>query len=320
MTQGPEAAGILVVDKPAGLTSQDVVARARRALGMRRVGHAGTLDPMATGVLVVGFGRATRLLTYVVGVDKAYRATIRLGWSSDTDDADGSVRRSAEASALSRIRDDDITVAMATLAASRVQVPSSVSAVKVAGKRAYQRVRSGESVTLAAREVVIHRFESTSIRRSEVAIDIDAEVECGSGTYVRALARDLGGVLGVGGHLTALRRTRVGSFHLEHAVDLADLERAPGTVGTLSPATAAEMILPTWMASDEAVVAVRHGRRIPWPADVPRARTAVMAPRGDLVAVVEPADDRVRSLTVFADNVQPVPPGAAAPTPARAHG
>lgn len=301
MNNDLHGSGVLVIDKPAGLTSHDVVGRVRRSLGIRRVGHAGTLDPMATGVLVLGYGRATRLLTYLLGVDKAYRATIRLGWSSDTDDADGTVVVSADSHALARIDDADVTQAMATIAARPVQVPSAVSAIKIAGQRSYQRVRSGESVTLPAREVLIHVFSARSIERGADAIDIEVDVECGSGTYVRALARDLGSMLGVGGHLTALRRTRVGPFTLAEAIDLMAYEQNPTPSQALSPAAAAAMILPAWVVPDHTAVALSHGQQVTWPPGLAPRTTAVITDAGRLVSIIEPREDRVRSLTVFAD-------------------
>jgi len=210
--------GLVVVDKPAGWTSHDVVARMRRLARTKKVGHAGTLDPMATGVLVLGIGRATRLLTYVVGADKEYTATIRLGVATTTDDAEGETVTVADASSVTRAAIDS---GVAILTGPIQQVPSSVSAIKVNGKRAYAMVRAGESVELAARAVTIHRFEVHDVRAASAdgvaVLDVDVTVECSSGTYIRALARDLGDGLGVGGHLTALRRTRVGGYGLDVA-------------------------------------------------------------------------------------------------------
>ncbi|WZU32342.1 tRNA pseudouridine synthase B [Rhodococcus ruber] len=221
-------AGLLVVDKDAGMTSHDVVARCRRLLGTRKVGHAGTLDPMATGVLVLGVERATKILGLLALTTKAYAATIRLGQSTVTDDADGEVLATTDAAAVT---DEAIATAVAALTGDISQVPASVSAIKVDGKRAYARMRDGEAVELAARPVTVSRF--AVLARREVRadrgcfVDLDVEVECSSGTYIRALARDLGSALGVGAHLTALRRTRVGPFGLEHARTLAQLEDDP---------------------------------------------------------------------------------------------
>ncbi|CCW15664.1 tRNA pseudouridine(55) synthase TruB [Rhodococcus aetherivorans] len=218
-------AGLLVVDKDPGMTSHDVVARCRRLLGTRKVGHAGTLDPMATGVLVLGVERATKMLGLLALTIKAYSATIRLGQSTVTDDAEGEVLATTDASAVA---DEAIAAAVAALTGEISQVPASVSAIKIDGKRAYARMREGETVELAARPVTVSRFEVLSRRTtSDGFVDLDVEVECSSGTYIRALARDLGAALGVGAHLTALRRTRVGPFGLEHARTLAQLEESP---------------------------------------------------------------------------------------------
>lgn len=217
--------GLIVVDKPAGWTSHDVVGRIRRLAGTRKVGHAGTLDPMATGVLVVGVGRATKLLTYIVGHDKEYLGTIRLGETTLTDDAEGEVTTTVDASAVT---DAEIASAVAELTGDIQQVPSSVSAIKVDGVRSYKRARAGEDVDLPARPVTVSEFEILESRRADAVIDLDVRVTVSSGTYVRALARDLGRALtvegtAVGGHLTALRRTRVGGLTLANARTLDDL-------------------------------------------------------------------------------------------------
>jgi tRNA pseudouridine55 synthase len=225
---GIGVAGLAVVDKPAGWTSHDVVARMRRLAGTRRVGHAGTLDPMATGVLVLGIGTATRLLHHLRLTDKAYTATIRLGQSTVTDDAEGDVleQRSTEG-----IADESVRAAMDPFVGEIEQVPSSVSAIKIDGQRAYRQVRAGRSVTLAPRPVTVARFAATGFSRPTAGVlDVAVEVECSSGTYVRALARDLGAALGVGGHLTALRRTRVGPFTLAQARTLEQLSAEPVTL------------------------------------------------------------------------------------------
>ncbi|OMH31203.1 hypothetical protein BGP79_09120 [Tersicoccus sp. Bi-70] len=219
------------MDKPAGWTSHDVVGRMRRIAGTRRVGHAGTLDPMATGVLVLGINRATKLLTYVVGVPKTYSATIRLGQATVTDDAEGEVTASAGAAGITEAA---VRKGVAALTGDIEQVPSAVSAIRVDGQRAYKRVRDGEDVTLAARPITVSRFTIEAIRgatagtgdgRAVAVLDVDVEVDCSSGTYVRALARDLGAALGTGGHLTRLRRLAVGPFRIEDAVTLEQLER-----------------------------------------------------------------------------------------------
>jgi tRNA pseudouridine55 synthase len=250
--------GILLVDKPSGLTSHDVVARTRRAFGTRKVGHAGTLDPMATGLLVIGIEGATRLLTYIVGADKTYEATIRLGQTTGTDDAEGEILTIATPDSWDSVTDDAVAAGIAALTGQISQVPSAVSAIKVDGRRAYERVRAGEEVVLAARDVVISRFDLLESRRGEGHLDLDVIVDCSSGTYIRSLARDLGEALGVGGHLTALRRTRVGPFDVTDAVALDALEGAL----TLTPAEAAGRILPVLEMSDDDARDLRHGKRL----------------------------------------------------------
>jgi len=221
--QSPVADGLVVVDKPAGWTSHDVVARTRKLAGTRRVGHAGTLDPMATGVLVLGIGKATRLLGHLALTDKAYDATIQLGVTTVTDDADG---EPVSTTPTGHVDDAAIGSAVSALTGDISQVPSSVSAIKVDGERAYKRVRDGDTVELAARPVTVSVFAVRATRRTADVIDLDVTVECSTGTYVRALARDLGAALGVGGHLTALRRTRVGPYELAEAHTLEALEKS----------------------------------------------------------------------------------------------
>lgn len=228
--------GLVVVDKPDGMTSHDVVAKVRRIMGTRKVGHAGTLDPMATGVLVLGIERATKLLGHLALDTKAYLATIRLGSSTTTDDAQGETLSTADPSAVA---DEAIAAGIAKLSGHIQQVPSAVSAVKVDGKRAYARVRAGETVELAARPVEVSRFDLLYARREDGGLELDVMVECSSGTYVRALARDLGADLGVGGHLAALRRTRVGPFDLRVVTTLEKLAEHPTLSLPLSEAVAA---------------------------------------------------------------------------------
>jgi tRNA pseudouridine55 synthase len=251
--------GIVIVDKPAGWTSHDVVSRMRRLAGTRRVGHAGTLDPMATGVLVVGIGRATRLLGHISGSDKTYAATIRLGWSTVSDDAEGERLGGAPADALTG---DDLAPVVATLTGPIMQRPSSVSAIKVEGRRSHDRVRAGEDVALAERPVVVGAFDILDVRpQPELgALDVDVVVTCSSGTYVRALARDLGEALGVGGHLTALRRTRVGCFGLTSARSLEQL--AEEGLHVLDMATVARAAFPAVILTAADANAVRYGRTI----------------------------------------------------------
>lgn len=227
--------GLVVVDKPAGMTSHDVVSRVRKILGTRKVGHAGTLDPMATGVLVLGVQRGTKLLGHLALDTKAYLATIRLGAATNTDDAEGEVLARTDASA---VEEEDIRSGIAALTGDLQQVPSAVSAVKVNGRRAYELARSGEDVELAARPVTVSRFDLLASHREEDRIDLDVLVECSSGTYVRALARDLGESLGVGGHLARLRRTRVGPFGLAQATPLEQLAERPALSMDLDRAVA----------------------------------------------------------------------------------
>lgn len=284
--------GLLVVDKPAGWTSHDVVARCRRLLRTRKVGHAGTLDPMATGVLVLGVGRSTRLLTYVVGADKTYLATIRLGQDTVTDDAEGEVVTARGARGLTDSAIDD---GVAHLRGDIQQVPSSVSAIKVDGQRSYARVRAGQDVALAARPVTVSEF-TVLARRSPTAadgtavLDLDVVVTCSSGTYIRALARDLGAGLGSGGHLTALRRVRVGGFRLDGAVTMDEAaRRAESESGLapslLSPAAAAGRVMPLRQVSAAEAADLRHGRWLA-PSQLP-GPTAAIAPDGALLAVLE---------------------------------
>lgn len=267
MTAAPAPNGVLLVDKPAGMTSHDVVARVRRLAGTRKVGHAGTLDPMATGLLVLGLGASTRLLTYIVGLDKEYTATIRLGASTTTDDAEGTILGYAPAEQVARVSDDAIEEGIMTLRGHITQVPSSVSAIKVAGRRAYDLVRAGESVQLRARKVNIATFDALAIVRGtdelgHPFIDVDVRVECSSGTYIRALARDLGFKLGVGGHLTALRRTRIDGFHVVDATELADFEGAPDL---LAPAEVARTLFPVVNVTEQQAINLGHGKKIELP-------------------------------------------------------
>ncbi len=227
-------AGLVIVDKPTGMTSHDVVGRCRRIFGTRRVGHAGTLDPMATGVLVIGIERATKILGLLTGASKSYAATIRLGQTTSTEDAEGALLQQVSAE---HVTEAAIATAMAGLRGDIMQVPSTVSAIKVGGQRAYRLAREGQVVELAARPVRIDRFDMLALRRgSDGVIDLDVAVDCSSGTYIRALARDLGDALAVGGHLTALRRTRVGRFGLDQARSLDELAEQPELSFTLDEA------------------------------------------------------------------------------------
>jgi tRNA pseudouridine55 synthase len=291
----PGPGGFIIVDKPAGMTSHDVVARVRRLANTRRVGHGGTLDPMATGVLVIGVERATRLLTYVVGSGKRYLATIRLGQSTVTDDAEGEVTGGGDASTLTRAR---VAAGLAALTGDIEQVPSAVSAIKVAGRRSYARVRAGEQVSLDARPVSIRLLDLLALRSPEPhLLDVDVDVTCSSGTYVRAIARDLGQGLGVGGHLTALRRTEVGGFTLAEAVGLDELAAREDPV-TLPLAAAAGRFLPRREASAEQARVLSHGGALP--AVGLTGPYAVFDPAGALIAVVRERDGAARPEAVLA--------------------
>jgi tRNA pseudouridine55 synthase len=288
--------GLVIVDKPGGMTSHDVVARVRRLAGTRRVGHGGTLDPMATGVLVVAVGRATRLLTYVTGTDKGYTATIRLGQRTVTDDADGDLEASIPAG---HVTDEALRAGLAAQTGEIDQVPSAVSAVKVAGQRAYRRVRAGEQVALAPRRVTVSRLDVRAVRRpTPDLVDVDVELTCSAGTYVRAIARDLGESLGVGGHLTALRRTFVGGFTLAEAHRLEELERRAPQVVTLPLAAAARRTFPHRQATAEQARVLSHGGRLP-PAGID-GPYAVFAPDGAVVAIVTERDGAARPDVVLA--------------------
>ena len=304
---GAWPSGLVIVDKPGGLTSHDVVARVRRLARTRRVGHAGTLDPMATGVLVIGIEKATRLLGHLMLTEKTYHATIRLGQATSTDDAEGEPLGGAPAAGVTA---DALAAEVARLTGPILQVPSSVSAIKVNGQRAYKLTRAGEAPELAARPVTVHEFTVTAVREHGDLLDVDAVVRCSSGTYIRALARDLGAALGTGGHLTALRRTAVGPYTLAIACPLKELEdqhpqsrsAAPPVIPLAAAAAAAFRRLD--LTGDDAR-RLAQGARLPIPPAFPPpdgkdAPVAAFAPDGSLVALVEAADGRLRSLAVFA--------------------
>jgi tRNA pseudouridine55 synthase len=286
--------GLVIVDKPAGRTSHDVVGAMRRLAHTRKVGHAGTLDPMATGVLVLGVGKATRLLHHLVLTDKAYEAMIRLGQATVTDDAEGELLSTASTASVT---DDAVRAAMLPLTGEIEQVPSSVSAIKVAGQRSYQRVRAGAAVELAARPVTVSRFEAHTLRRVDDLLDVDVTVECSSGTYVRALARDLGAALGVGGHLTALRRTRVGPFTLELARTLDDLATLDDPV-TIPLADAVRRAMPVRAVDDDDARALSFGKALA-PCGLPGTYGA-LAPDGSVVALLTEDETSARPVRVFA--------------------
>ncbi|GAB3233717.1 tRNA pseudouridine(55) synthase TruB [Mycolicibacterium hippocampi] len=286
--------GLVVVDKPGGLTSHDVVGRCRRIFSTRRVGHAGTLDPMATGVLVVGVERATKILGLLTATDKSYSATLRLGQTTSTEDAEGELLQSVSAA---DVTDAQIETAVAALRGDIDQIPSAVSAIKVDGKRAYQLVRDGHTVELKPRRVRIDRFDVLGVRRStdpSGVVDVDVEVDCSSGTYIRALARDVGAALGVGGHLTALRRTRVGAFGLDQARTLQQLAEAPQLSYGIDEACLqafARRDLTDAEAED-----ARHGRPLP-PAGLDEVYAAT-APDGSVIALLQDGETRTKSVVV----------------------
>ncbi len=310
MTAPDEVQGLLLVDKPSGPTSHDVVGRIRAILRTRRVGHAGTLDPMATGLLVVAVGRATKLLGHLALTDKSYTATIRLGQATSTDDAQGEWIGGSDASGVG---DAALGAAMAALTGSLMQVPSAVSAVKVDGRRAYARVRAGERVELAARPVTVSRFQGLApVRRHDQLADLDVAVDCSTGTYIRALARDLGAALRVGGHLIALRRVSVGPFSVADAVDVypdgipvrggarpeipADLaDRVAGAV--LPVADVARRAFPVRALDEAQSRELMHGRPIK-PAGIPGVYAA-LAPDGDLAALLTERDGAARPVLVW---------------------
>ena len=292
MSESPGGPGIVVVDKPPGMTSHDVVGRCRRIFCTRRVGHAGTLDPMATGVLVIGVERATKILGLLTAAAKSYTATIRLGQSTSTDDAEGEPVHSVSARHLSS---EAIEYAVGGLRGDIEQVPSTVSAIKVDGKRAYRLAREGQTVELKARPVRIDRFEVRDIRRGHDVVDLDVEVDCSSGTYIRALARDVGAALGVGGHLTALRRTRVGRFGLDQAYPLDELAERPRLSYSLDEACV--LMFPRRDLSAEEAEAAGNGRSL-----APAGFDGVYAacdPDGRVIALLRDEGARTKSVVVI---------------------
>jgi len=287
VTVGP-ASGLVVVDKPAGLTSHDVVAQVRRLAGTRKVGHAGTLDPMATGVLVLGVNRATRLLGHLLLTDKAYDATLRLGSSTTTDDAEGDV---VATTGTGEVTEERLLTELSGLVGEIEQVPSAVSAIKVGGRRAYERVRAGEQVELAARRVRVDSIEVLSVQLGPEGVDLEVSVRCSSGTYVRAIARDLGERLGTGGHLTTLRRTAVGPFGLEVA---RPLEQLSDNLGMLPIAEAARFGFASYELDEAQATDVRFGRKLPVDLDTD-GPVAMFAPDGEFLALYQQVGDSVDS-------------------------
>ncbi|WP_371497109.1 tRNA pseudouridine(55) synthase TruB [Kitasatospora sp. NBC_00374] len=293
---GPD--GLVIVDKPEGITSHGVVAKLRWLAGTRKVGHAGTLDPMATGVLVIGVERATRLLGHLMLTAKTYEATVRLGQTTVTDDREGEVTASSSAEGVTR---EAIDAGVAKLTGEIMQVPSKVSAIKIDGKRSYTRVREGEDFDIPARPTTVHSF-TVHDRRATVAedgtpvIDLDVTVECSSGTYIRALARDLGEDLGVGGHLTALRRTKVGPYGVESARTLEQLEEK---LEVLPIAEAAAAAFPRWDIDADQARLLSNGMKLTAPGLGVDGPIAVFDPDGRFLALVEEKGGAARPVAVF---------------------
>ncbi|MFE1090569.1 tRNA pseudouridine(55) synthase TruB [Streptomyces sp. WA1-19] len=292
--------GLVVVDKPSGFTSHDVVAKMRGIARTRRVGHAGTLDPMATGVLVLGVERATKLLGHLALTEKEYLGTIRLGQTTVTDDAEGEITASADASGIDR---SAVDAGVAELTGDIMQVPSKVSAIKIDGKRSYTRVREGEEFEIPARPVTVSSFTVYDVREDKAAdgtpvLDLVVSVVCSSGTYIRALARDLGASLGVGGHLTALRRTRVGPYGLDAARTLEQLQEE---LTVMPVAEAAAAAFPRWDLDERRAQLVLNGVRIDMPEEYAgRGPVGVFDPAGRCLALVEEQKGRAKSVAVFA--------------------
>ena len=285
--------GLLIVDKPGGMTSHDVVARVRRLARTRRVGHAGTLDPMATGVLVVGVGKATRLLGHLALTEKEYSATIRLGQATDSDDADGAI---VAATPADDVGDGELAAAVAALRGEIRQVPPAVSAVKVGGQRAYKLARAGDAPRLEPRAVTVREFSVLAVRRQAGLLDADVRVTCSSGTYIRALARDLGAALGTGGHLTRLRRTRVGPYREDDARTLGQLAEA---LDVRPLAEAAAAAFPRLDVTAEQAEQLAHGGRLP-ARGLGEGPAAAFGPDGSFIALVTEEADVCRPLAVFA--------------------
>lgn len=285
-------AGLVIVDKPGGVTSHDVVGRCRRIFGTRKVGHAGTLDPMATGVLVIGIERATKILGLLTVTDKLYAATIRLGQTTSTEDAEGELLQTVSTASITEAQIDG---AVAALRGDIDQIPSAVSAIKVDGQRAYKLAREGQTVELAPRKVRINRFDVLAVRRHDGLVDVDVEVDCSSGTYIRALARDVGDALRVGGHLTALRRTAVGRFGLDEARTLDELADSPRLSYSLDEACL--LAFPRRDLTTDEAEDTRHGRALK-PAGIDGTYAAT-APDGKVIALLTDERTRTKSVVVL---------------------
>ena len=286
--------GLVLIDKPTDWTSHDVVAKVRKAVGTKKVGHAGTLDPLATGLLVLGIESGTKLLTFLVGADKTYEATIRLGQATVSDDSQSETIFTASPEKLANLNEKAVLEQIANLTGVISQTPSSVSAIKVDGKRAYDLVRAGETVELKKREVTVARFELLRFSRVDDFVDITVAVDCSSGTYIRALARDLGAALEVGGHITALRRTRVGNFDVSQASNLEQLEN----LKLIPLIDAARDLFPVIELEDSDVTDLVHGKRLLGRA-LAAGLVAGRSPKGELVAVLESANKDLKSVVVF---------------------
>jgi tRNA pseudouridine55 synthase len=295
-------AGFLLVDKPAGMTSHDVVARARRIFATRKIGHAGTLDPMATGVLILGVNAGTRLLGHLSLADKSYVGTIRLGASSSTDDREGNLSDVVDSGGVSA---QSIEKVLATLRGEIMQRPSSVSAIKVNGQRAYTRVRDGELVEIPERKVTVHQLDIVNIATQGAFMDVDVCTKVSSGTYIRAIARDLGESLGVGGHLTSLRRTSIGPFNAASCYNLEALETLSDPWAEVLPlAEIAKLIWPIFTLTNEQSVAVRMGQRIPWPENFSQPVIALIDSEGELAALSEKRNSECAYIAVFPSGVR----------------
>ncbi|MGA1837847.1 tRNA pseudouridine(55) synthase TruB [Herbiconiux sp. 11R-BC] len=336
-TPASTASGVLLIDKSGGFTSHDVVARVRRLAGTRKVGHAGTLDPLATGLLILGVNSSTRLLTYIVGLDKEYFATVRFGAATSTDDSEGEITSEPVPDALGRLSGESIETAFSAQRGTITQVPSSVSAIKVDGQRAYARVRAGEDVVLAGRTVTISELELLGEPRSATEggrdfVDVDVRVVCSSGTYIRAIARDAGTALGVGGHLTSLRRTRIGPFAVSDALTLEELaERAEAIAAEAGPdieaastaarvpllgaAAVATALFPVLDVDAEQATALGHGQRVEVPDDI-RSLAKTLPDGGPIAAVT--AEGRLLGLVAVsgrtAKSIVNFPPDEYGPT------
>ena len=286
--------GLVLIDKPTDWTSHDVVAKVRKAVGTKKVGHAGTLDPLATGLLVLGIESGTKLLTFLVGADKTYEATIRLGQATVSDDSQSETIFTASPQKLANLNEKAVLEQIAKLTGVISQTPSSVSAIKVDGKRAYDLVRAGETVELKKREVTVAGFELRRFSRVDDIVDITVTVDCSSGTYIRALARDLGAALEVGGHITALRRTRVGNFDVSQSSTLEQLDN----LKLIPLIDAARDLFPVIELEDSDVTDLVHGKRLLGRA-LAAGLVAGRSPEGELVAVLESANKDLKSVVVF---------------------